>query len=75
MARSDNLELDGVVTKILPGTKFEVEVSVGGNKHTVCCTISGKLRQNYIKIIQGDLVNVQVSPYDLGKGIITWRRK
>lgn len=75
MARDDKIEFEGVVTKILPGTKFEVEINTGSGKHTVICTLSGKLRQNMIRIIQGDNVTIDVSTYDLTKGIITWRTK
>lgn len=76
MARSDKLELEGTVTKVLPGTKFQVEVEMGKEKmHTIDCTISGKLRQNYIKVLLGDKVTVEVSPYDLSKGIIVYRNK
>lgn len=76
MARSDKFELNGVVTKSLPGTKFEVEMNTGtGNTCNVVCTLSGKLRQNFIRIIPGDHVTVEMSPYDLTKGIITWRTK
>lgn len=74
MAKGDKFELEGVVKKALPGTKFEVEVMTGKTTHTIVCTISGKLRQNYIKIISEDNVMVDVSPYDLTKGIITWRK-
>ena len=76
MARSDKFELNGVVKKALAGTKFEVDVDAGNNRHsTVMCTLSGKLRQNFIKIIPDDQVVVEISPYDLTKGIITWRSK
>ena len=75
MARSDKFELEGIVKKALPGAKFEVEVTAGENKSRVVCTISGKLRQNFIKIIPEDKVTVEISPYDLTKGIITWRTK
>ena len=75
MSNNDKVEFDGVITKVFPGAKFEVEVSVGENKHYVRCGLSGKLRQNYIKIIQGDSVTIAVSPYDLTNGIITWRNK
>lgn len=76
MARSDNISFEGKVTKILPGTKFEVEVTMGkGKTHTVVATLSGKLRQNNIKVIIEDLVTVEISPYDLTKGIIVWRDK
>ena len=75
MARGDKFELDGIVKKVLPGTKFEVEVDFGnGKKHTVMCTLTGKLRQNFIKIILEDKVTVEISPYDLTKGIIIWRK-
>lgn len=69
----DKIELDGVVSKVLKGTKFEVELACNGNK--VICTMSGKLRINKIKILQGDKVTVAISPYDFGKGIIIWRIK
>lgn len=76
MARDDKIVFDGKVTKVLPGTKFEVEVMMGNGKtHTVIATLAGKLRQNFIKIIIGDDVIVEISPYDLTKGIITWRDK
>jgi translation initiation factor IF-1 len=76
MARDDKIVFDGKVSKVLPGTKFEVEVNMGNEKtHTVIATISGKLRQNFIRISMGDDVTVEISPYDLSKGIITWRDK
>lgn len=76
MSRSDKIVFDGVVTKVLPATKFEVEIAMeNGKTHTVIATISGKLRQNYIRIIVGDKVTLEISPYDLTKGIITWRDK
>ena len=75
MARNDKFELEGVVEKALPGTKFEVTVTTGDKQATLVCTLSGRLRQNYIRIIPGDKVTVEVSPYDLNKGIITWRTK
>ena len=75
MSRSDKFELEGVVKKALPGTKFEVEVTAGGRIQTLVCTLSGKLRQNFIRIIPEDHVTVEISPYDLTKGIITWRTK
>ena len=75
MARDDKMEFDGIVTKILPGAKFEVEVKVNKEKKiTVICTLSGRLRQNSIKIVLNDDVTVEVSPYDLTRGFITWRK-
>ena len=76
MARSDKFELDGIVKKALPGTKFEVEITTSENTHsTILCTLSGKLRMNFIKILPEDHVTVEMSPYDLTKGIIVWRSK
>lgn len=75
MSKSDKFEMEGIVEKALPGTKFEVRITAGGGERIVVCTLSGKLRQNYIRIIPGDKVTVDMSPYDLTKGIITWRTK
>lgn len=72
MSRSDNIETEGVVIEVLPNTTFKVQLS---NGHVVTATISGKLRQNFIKVGAGDSVKLEVSPYDLTKGIITWRGK
>lgn len=70
---NDKIEMEGIVTKVLPGTKFIVTLSDNGME--VTCTISGKLRKNYIRILLDDKVTVQISPYDLTRGIITWRTK
>ena len=75
MANNDKIELTGVVKKVLPGTKFIVSVMVGNQEHELNCTISGKLRLNNILILAGDTVDVNVSPYDLTRGVITWRSK
>lgn len=76
MSNSDKFEMEGIVKKALPGTKFEVEITdEKGNTYMVLCTISGKLRQNYIRIIPDDSVTVAISPYDITKGIIVWRNK
>ena len=75
MARDDKIEFEGTVVKLLPATKFEVEIKInGGKSKTLICTMSGRLRQHFIKIVQNDEVTVEVSPYDLTKGIITWRK-
>lgn len=63
---------DCVVLEALPNTIFKVKLP---NGHIVTATISGKLRQNFIKILVGDSVTVEVSPYDISKGRITWRKK
>lgn len=72
MAKSDAIELEGTVVESLPNTMFTVDI---GNGHTILATISGKLRMNFIKILPGDKVTVQMSPYDLTRGRITWRSK
>lgn len=69
------LELEGTVIEVLPNTTFKVNVSIGGTDHTIIAYPSGKLRMNFIRIINGDTVTVQVSPYDLTKGRIIWRSK
>ncbi len=72
MAKSDAIELEGTVVESLPNTLFSVDI---GNGHTILATISGKLRMNFIRILPGDKVTVQMSPYDLTRGRITWRSK
>ena len=72
MAQEDLIELEGKVVETLPNTTFKVELE---NGHQILATISGKLRMNYIKILTGDKVKVQMSPYDLNRGRITWRAK
>lgn len=73
MANNDKIELDGVVTDALKGMKFKVKLDDNGME--VLCSVSGKMRMNNIRILEGDKVTVQISPYDLTKGIITWRHK
>ena len=72
MAKSDMIEVEGVVVESLPNTTFQVDI---GNGHTILAHISGKLRMNFIRILPGDKVTVEMSPYDLGRGRITWRSK
>ena len=72
MAKEDIIEVEGTVTEALPNTNFKVELE---NGHQILAHISGKLRMNYIKILPGDKVKVELSPYDLTKGRITWRAK
>jgi len=68
--REDRLELHGSVEEALPGTWFKVRTDIG---NLVLATLSGKLRQNHIHILPGDKVIVEVSPYDLSRGRISWR--
>ena len=72
MAKEDLIEVEGKVVETLPNTTFRVELE---NGHQVLATISGKLRMNYIKILTGDKVKLEMSPYDLNRGRITWRAK
>ena len=72
MAKEDVIEVEGTVVESLPNTEFRVELE---NGHKVLAHISGKLRMNYIKILPGDKVKLELSPYDLTKGRITWRDK
>lgn len=66
------IEVEGVVSEAYPNAMFDVKLS---NGHTILATISGKLRMNYIRILPGDKVTVELSPYDLTRGRITWRGK
>ena len=72
MAKSDMIEVEGVVTEALPNTTFQVDI---GNGHTILAHITGKVRMNFIRILPGDKVTVEMSPYDLTRGRITWRTK
>ena len=72
MAKSDMIEVEGVVVESLPNTTFQVDI---GNGHTILAHISGKLRMNFIRILPGDKVTVEMSPHDLTRGRITWRSK
>lgn len=75
MAKEDMLEVEGIVTEVLPNTTFKVDVNICGTTHTVTAHLSGKLRMNFIRIVNGDKVTIQMSPYDLTKGRIIWRSK
>ena len=72
MSKEDVIEVEGVVVETLPNTNFKVKLE---NGHEILAHISGKLRMNYIKILPGDKVKVELSPYDLNRGRITWRAK
>lgn len=72
MAKEDMIEVEGTVTEALPNAMFQVELA---NGHKVLAHISGKLRMNFIKILPGDKVTLEMSPYDLSRGRITWRSK
>ena len=70
--KEDAIELEGTVKEPLPNAMFKVELE---NDHSVLCNISGKIRMNYIRILPGDRVVVELSPYDLTRGRITYRYK
>ncbi len=72
MSKSDLIEMEGVSIEKLPNAMFKVELE---NGHVVLAHISGKLRMNFIRILQGDKVKIELSPYDLNKGRIIWRDK
>ena len=72
MAKDDVIELEGTVVESLPNAMFQVELE---NGHVILAHIAGKLRMNYIRILPGDKVTVEMSPYDLTRARITWRSK
>ena len=72
MAKEDHIEMEGTVVETLPNTMFRVELE---NGHVVIAHISGKMRKNYIRILTGDKVTVQLTPYDLDKGRIVFRAR
>ncbi|NBG88991.1 translation initiation factor IF-1 [Isachenkonia alkalipeptolytica] len=72
MSKQDVIEVEGVVNEALPNAMFKVELE---NGHEVLAHLSGKLRMHYIKILPGDKVTIELSPYDLTRGRITWRKK
>ena len=72
MAKEDHIEMEGTVIETLPNTMFRVELE---NGHVVTAHISGKMRKHYIRILTGDKVTVQLTPYDLSKGRITYRSR
>ena len=72
MSKEDMIELEGVVVEAMPNAMFKVEIQGG---HQILAHISGKLRMNFIRKLPGDKVTVEMSPYDLTKGRITWRSK
>ncbi len=72
MSKDDVIETEGVVVEAMPGATFKVKLM---NGHIVMAYLSGKLRQNNIKVFEGDTVKMEMSPYDLTKGRIVWRNK
>ncbi len=72
MPKEDQIEMEGTITETLPNTMFRVELDSG---HLIIAHISGKMRKNYIRILTGDRVTVEMTPYDLSKGRITYRNR
>jgi translation initiation factor IF-1 len=70
--KEDHIEVEGVIASVLAGTMFRVELD---NKHLVLATICGKMRKRWVRLTAGDRVKMEMSPYDLNKGRITWRLK
>lgn len=75
MGQSDSIQLEARVVKALPNAQFLVEASAGETKHEVLAHIAGKMRKNFIRIVPGDIVTVEVSPYDLSRGRIVYRQR
>lgn len=74
MASENTMEFEGVVTSALPNAMFKVQMDMDGVKHEVLAHVSGKMRKYFIRILPGDTVRVEVSPYDLSRGRIVYRR-
>ena len=72
MAKEEHIEMEGTVIETLPNTMFRVELE---NGHVVIAHISGKMRKHYIRILRGDKVTIEMTPYDLSKGRITYRAR
>ena len=74
MDKAETIEVEGVVVAALPNVMFRVEVDAVGEKHVVLAYVSGRMRRHHIRILPGDTVTVEVSPYDLARGRIVFRR-
>jgi len=74
MVKDEKIEMEGLIKEALPNAMFRVEIT-GGQGKVVLCTISGKMRMNHIKILPGDRVRLELSPYDLTRGRITYRER
>ena len=75
MTKQESIEVEGVIKEALPGARFRVIINLGGNDHEVLAHVSGKMRMHFIKILPGDVVKLEISPYDLSRGRITYRNK
>lgn len=75
MAKEQPITVDGIIKETLPNATFRVEIEIGDHKHIVLAHVSGKMRMHFIKILPGDMVTLEVSPYDLNRGRIVYRQK
>jgi translation initiation factor IF-1 len=75
VAKSDSITVDGVVLKALPNAMFLIEAQMGEVKHEALCQVAGRMRRNFIRILPGDRVTVELSPYDLKRGRIVYRQR
>ena len=75
MAKTASIQLEATVVKALPNAMFLIEADMADGKHEALCTIAGKMRKYYIRILPGDRVTVELSPYDLSRGRITYRHR
>ena len=75
MAKEKPITIEGVIKEALPNSMFRVEIEIGGENHEVLSYVSGKMRKHFIKILPGDMVTLEVSPYDLSRGRIVFRHK
>jgi len=73
MAKEDSLTFEGKVTEVLPGSKYRVKID--GNGHVILAYLSGRMKKNKIHVIEGDRVNIEMTPYDLDRGRISYRHK
>ena len=74
MAKEKAITIAGIIKETLPNAMFRVDVEIGGDEHTVLAHVSGKMRMHFIKMLPGDKVDLQLSPYDLTRGRITFRQ-
>ncbi len=75
MTKEQPITVDGIIKETLPGAMFRVQITIGEKEHVVLAHVSGKMRMHYIKILPGDTVTLEMSPYDLGRGRIIYRQK
>ena len=75
MAKEKAITIDGTIKETLPNAMFRVDVEIGGDSHTVLAHVSGKMRMHFIKILPGDVVTLEMSPYDLTRARIVYRKK